>query len=85
MIIQIGDQSVDTADPCAVVDALRGVRLQIATGGVPVVVRFGEDEVRFSKPVLSALDLEIERFERLCAEKQRKSTRSRFAKTIRWS
>jgi len=80
---RIRKTEIDLDDPCDAVKKLRGLRIQIAAGGQTEVVRFGDDEVRYGKTNIAALDREIER---LTAECQNISggTRRRFAKRMRF-
>jgi hypothetical protein len=73
----------DTSDPCSVAEALKLIRLQIAAGGQAEVVRFGDDEVRYTRANLKALDREIERYETACSL-MNGGRRRRFAKRIRF-
>jgi hypothetical protein len=82
-MVQIGDDQVDMDDPCAVVAALRKVRLQLAAGGGVVRARFGEDDVQFSASSMPALRDLIAEYEGLCAAKS--GHRRRYAKRIRYS
>ncbi|MCR5941098.1 hypothetical protein FG152_09715 [Ochrobactrum sp. XJ1] len=81
--IRIRKTVIDLDDPCAAAKKLRGLRIQIAAGGQTEVVRFGDDEVRYGKTNIAALDQEIER---LTAECQNISggPRRRFAKRMRF-
>lgn len=81
--VKIRKLQVDLDDPCKAVKLLRGLRLQISAGGQAETVRFGDDEVRYSKANLVALDQEIERLSKEC-EAINGGRRRRFAKRIRF-
>lgn len=81
--IRIRKVQIDLDDPCTAVKILRGLRMQIIAGGQPETVRFGNDEVRYSKANVTALDKEIERLSAECAA-IRGGKRPRFARTIRF-
>lgn len=83
--VKIRRTLIDLDDPCAAVKELRKIRLLIAAGGVPETVRFGDDEVRYSKANLGLLDREIARLEVACeAASNIQPTRRRFAKSFRF-
>jgi hypothetical protein len=81
--VQIGDDQVDMANPCAIVAALRKVQLQLASGAGVVRARFGEDDVQFSASSMSALRDLIGHYEGLCSAMS--GRRARYAKRIRYT
>lgn len=81
--VKIRKLQIDLDDPCRAVKLLRGLRLQISAGGQPETVRFGNDEVRYSKANLVALDQEIERLTKECTAISG-GRRNRFAKRMRF-
>lgn len=81
--VTIRKSVIDLSDPCAVAVELRKIRLQIAAGGLAETVRFGEDEVRYTKANLIALDQEIARYETACSVSV-SGRRRRFAKSMRF-
>lgn len=81
--IRIRKTEIDLDDPCAAAKKLRGLRIQIAAGGQTEVVRFGDDEVRYGKTNIAALDQEIERLTAEC-QNINGGPRRRFAKRIRF-
>lgn len=70
-------------DPCAEAQALRDARRDIVLGESVVETRFGEDQVKFTKADLPALNALIADAERRCAESQGRPRR-RYAKRIRF-
>jgi hypothetical protein len=83
-MVTIGGMTVDMESPCALAGALKALRLQLVTGGVEEAIRFGEDEVRYSRANLASLDREIDKAERECAALQPGSARRRYAKRARF-
>lgn len=81
--IKIRKVLIDLDDPCLAAKKLRGVAIQIAAGGQAETVRFGQDEVRYSKANLTALEKEIERLSAECASSQG-GRRRRYAKRMRF-
>lgn len=81
--VKIRKTTIDLDDPCAAVKKLRGLRIQIAAGGQSEVVRYGDDEVRYGKANISALDQEIERLTAEC-QSSNGGQRRRFAKRMRF-
>lgn len=82
--ITIRKRAFDVSDPCSVAENLKLVRLQIVAGGQAEVIRFGDDEVRYSRANLEALEREIERYEGACAASRGNGRRRRYAKRIRF-
>ncbi|MBN9047451.1 MAG: hypothetical protein J0H18_17565 [Rhizobiales bacterium] len=81
--VRIRKTDIDLDNPCDAAKALRGLRIQIAAGGQTEVVRFGDDEVRYSKANIAALDQEIDRLSAEC-DRATGGTRRRFAKRMRF-
>lgn len=81
--VKIRKLQIDLDDPCRAVKLLRGLKLQISAGGQAETVRFGDDEVRYGKANLAALDQEIERLTKECAAISG-GRRRRFAKSMRF-
>lgn len=81
--VRIRKTEIDLDDPCAAAKKLRGLRIQIVAGGQTEVVRFGDDEVRYGKANIAALDREIERLTAEC-QSITGGTRRRYAKRIRF-
>lgn len=79
--VRIRKVQIDLDDPCRAAKILRGLRIQISAGGQTETVRFGDDEVRYGKANLTALDEEIERLSAECAATSG-GRRRRFAKRI---
>lgn len=72
-------------DPCAEAERLRALRRLIVTGEQPSTVRFGDEEVRYARADLAALDREIAALDKACAAwSGRPEPRTRFAKRIRF-
>lgn len=67
------------ADPCAEAARLRELRTAIITGQSESQIRFGDEEVRYAKADMAALDREIARLEAECSGR-----RTRFAKGFRF-
>ena len=84
-LVMIGGKSVDMEDPCAMALALKKIRLKIITGNQEEVVRFEDDEMRFTQSNLKALDREIERYQTECARKTGTGSGSRRARNVRWA
>lgn len=78
--VRVRKAQLDLDDPCKAVKILRGLRIQIIAGGQAETVRYGNDEVRYSRANLAALDKEIERLAAECAAIS--GGRRRFAKRI---
>ena len=78
-MMKIGKNLVDISKPADVLAALRMVRIQIVTGGKAETMRFGEDEVTFSRSNIKHLDEEIARYERLVSQSSG-GGRRRYAK-----
>lgn len=66
-------------DPCAEAQRLKELRVAIASGQSESQVRFGDEEVRYFKADLAALDREIARYERECNPA---APRRRYAKRM---
>ncbi|MFI3903759.1 hypothetical protein [Ochrobactrum sp. S1502_03] len=81
--VRIRKTEIDLDDPCTAAKKLRGLRIQIVAGGQTEVVRFGDDEVRYGKANIAALDREIERLTAEC-QSITGGTRRRYAKRIRF-
>lgn len=81
--VQIGGESVDINDPCAVLAALRKAELAVALGESVSMMRFGEDEVRFSASNVGRLEKLIVHYEQLCVRAS--GRRRRHAMNVRWS
>lgn len=72
-------------DPCAELARLKDLRTAIVTGQAEQSVRFGDEEVRYFKADLAALDRLIAATERDCAVASgRPAPRRRFARGIRF-
>ena len=72
-------------DPCAEAARLRELRTAIVTGQAESQIRFGDEEVRFYKADLSALDRLIASTERECALSLGQPVpRRRYARGIRF-
>ncbi len=74
--------AVNINDPCAVISALKKIRLRIIAGESEVRVRFGDDDVSFKSANLNTVDAEIARLEPECAAQEgrpAKSTRRAFS------
>lgn len=72
-------------DPCAEAARLRDLRTAIVTGQSESQIRFGDEEVRYFKADLAALDRLIAETERACAVAQgRPAPRRRWARGIRF-
>lgn len=82
-MVKIGADTVDLTRPCDVALALRKVELSIAAGGKAETVRFGEDEVTFTRSNLDRLAQMIRDYEGRC-QRASGGTRQRFAKTMRF-
>lgn len=68
-------------DPCAEAERLRALRTLIISGRSESQIRFDDEEVRFHKADLTALDREIVRLETSCAiQSGAAPKRRRFAK-----
>jgi len=70
-------------DPCSEAEDLRAARRDLVTGQAVREVRFGEDQVSYTKADLPALDRLIADAERRCAEAQGKPRR-RAARGVRF-
>lgn len=81
--IIIHKTEIDLDDPCNAAKKLRSLRIKIAAGGQTEVIRFGNDEVRYGRANLSALDQEIERLTAEC-EMTKNGSRRRFARRMRF-
>ncbi|PTW53911.1 hypothetical protein C8N35_11531 [Breoghania corrubedonensis] len=83
--IRIRNDVLDTSDPCAVAERLRSIRLTIVAGGQAERVRFGEEEVEYSRANLTLLEREIAKFEDACILKNGgRVKRRRYARRIRF-
>ncbi len=72
-------------DPCAEAARLRELRTAIVTGQAESQIRFGDEEVRFYKADLPALDRLIASTERDCALARGEPVpRRRYARGIRF-
>lgn len=80
--IKIGGDTIDITKPCDVATALRKAELAVVAGETVTMVRFGDDETRFSSGNLARLRELIAYYDGLCAESAGK--RKRFAAGIRW-
>jgi hypothetical protein len=70
-------------DPCIEVEELRAAKRDLATGRAVREVRFGEDQVSYTRADLPALNQLITDAERRCAEAQGKPQR-RAARSVRF-
>jgi len=70
-------------DPCIEAEELRAAKRDLVTGQAVREVRFGEDQVSYTKADLPALDRLIADAERRCAETQGKPRR-RGARGVRF-
>ncbi|MBA4204614.1 MAG: hypothetical protein C0457_06465 [Polymorphum sp.] len=82
-MIKIGKDTVDMADPCAVVKALKKVQLKLVTGALAETVEIDGERVTFTGASSTALDQKITKYQDKCDALSGK--RSRFAKTIRYT
>ncbi|MDQ0314842.1 hypothetical protein [Amorphus orientalis] len=80
-LVKIGGDTVDLARPCDVAMALKKVELAIASGGKAETVRFGEDEVTFTRANLARLSEMIRTYEDRC-QRAGGGSRRRFAKPM---
>lgn len=82
-MMKIGREMVDLDQPCDVVAALRKVEIAIIAGQKSEMVRFGDDQVTFTRANLDRLAALIRTYEDRC---QRATTgrRTRFAKSMRF-
>lgn len=72
-------------DPCAELVRLKDLKTAIVTGQAEQSVRFGDEEVRYFKADLTALDRLIAATERDCAlASGRPAPRRRYARGIRF-
>lgn len=72
-------------DPCAELTRLKDLRTAIVTGQAEQSIRFGEEEVRYYKADLTALDRLIASTERDCALASGQTPiRRRYARGIRF-
>lgn len=72
-------------DPCAELVRLRDLKTAIVTGRAEQSIRFGDEEVRYFKADLAALDRLIAATERDCAAASgQPAPRRRFARGIRF-
>ena len=71
------------SDPCIEAEELRAARRDLVTGQAVREVRFGEDQVSYTKADLPTLDRLIADAERRCAEAQGKPRR-RGARAVRF-
>lgn len=71
------------SDPCAEAEDLRAARRDLVTGQAVRDVRFGEDQVSYTKADLPALDRLIADAERRCAAAQGRPQR-RAARGVRF-
>jgi hypothetical protein len=72
-------------DPCTELARLKDLRTAIVSGQAEQSVRFGDEEVRYFKADLAALDRLIASTERDCAiASGRPAPRRRFARGIRF-
>ncbi|WP_137136566.1 hypothetical protein [Rhizobium sp. FKY42] len=71
---KIGGAPVDVDDPCQVLAALRLVKTKLAAGEnveeFSIKSTATQESVRFTPAKPALLEQEIQRYERLCAEKQ---------------
>lgn len=72
-------------DPCAEAERLRAIRLGIISGKGESLIRFDDEEVRFHKADMGALNAEIARLEAACdlvngvvPKRRRYASRARF-------
>lgn len=82
--VVIGGEPVDIDDPCAMVRALKKTELRIATGGSVESVEIDGERITYSRASLPALRQLIDQYGAQCAAKTG-GTRTRFAKSVRWS
>lgn len=72
-------------DPCIEAAELKKIRRDLITGEKASVVRFGEDEARFTKADMARLDGLISEAEKQCAIAEGKTPkRTRFAMGVRF-
>jgi len=72
-------------DPCAEAERLRALRTGIISGKSESLIRFDDEEVRFQKADMGALNAEIARLEAACdlengavPKRRRYASRARF-------
>lgn len=81
-IVIIAGVEVDLSRPCDVLQELRRVQLQLATGETVSMTRFGDEEVRFSAANSDRLEKLIATYEGLCERSQ--GRRRRHAMRVTW-
>jgi len=82
-MVKIGADVVDLTLPCDVALALRKVELSIIAGAKAETVRFGEDEVTFTRSNLDRLAEMIRTYDDRC-QRASGGVRRRFAKSMRF-
>lgn len=80
--MQIGGDTVDLTKPAEVVAALEKIKLLVASGGKPQIVRTGSDEVTYTSANLSGLNSLIADWQAK-ANRQAGKGRGR-ARSVRW-
>lgn len=83
--MKVGQDVVQMDDPCAMVDALRKVRIRLSAGQLRETVRIDGEEVTFQRARLDDLKLLIAEYESACRRKTGKTTRNRHAKRFRFT
>lgn len=72
---------LESGDPCQIATCLRQAYTDLVGGRAEVLIRFGEEEVRYGKADFSRLERMIRDYEAQCAaSKGLTITRTRFAR-----
>ncbi len=84
-VMKVGSDVVDMNDACAMVEALRKVRIRLIAGQLRETTRIDGEEITFMRANDTRLTKLIAEYEAQCARTKGGTRRSRFAKGIRWT
>ena len=84
-MMKVGQDVVQMDDPCAMVEALRKVRVRLGAGQLRETVRMDGEEVTFQRARMDDLKELIAEYENACRRKTGGVARTRHAKRFRFS
>ena len=72
-------------DPCALAATLHAALLNLMCGGTPSAVKFGDQEIHFSRSNIPEMRLEISRLTAMCEAKRGIKRTVRAGPSARWT